>query len=122
MGPRVSCSFEFQNDCLHAVLGVLLGVDYTVGGTAVRPDEEQDVLAVRDRVHLVDEAVGTFDRVPVDFEDDIARGKTGIICRAGGSNALNCRTLDLRRHVQLRAKVGCKVCDRNAKLAVLLVA
>src|ERR1035438_9668010 len=95
---------------LHAVLGVLVAVDYTVGGAAVRPDEKQDVLAVGDSVHLVDEAVGTFDRVPVHFEDDIAGGKAGIISRAGGANAFDRRTFHLRGNVQLRTKVGGEVC------------
>jgi hypothetical protein len=98
-----------------------VGVDDTEGGSALRPDEEQDVLPRRHGVDLVDEVVGAFHRMPVDFEDDVARSKAGIVSRAGGAHALDCGAVHLGGNVQLRAKVGREVRDGEAEFAVLLI-
>ncbi len=89
MGTHVRGNVPLAEFRLHAVFGLLAGVDDTIGGAAMRPDEEQDVFAIRDRVHLVDEAIRALDWAAVDFENDIARCETGIIGWAGRTNALD---------------------------------
>src|ERR1700721_2636377 len=122
LGHHFCGELNFATSRLHAVLRVLVGVKYTVGRAAMGPDEEQEVLAIRGSVHPVDEAVGIFDRMPVDFEDDVAGSKAGIVGRASGANALDRRTFYLRRPVPLRAKVGREICHGETQFAVLLLA
>src|SRR5580692_5211888 len=95
----------------HAVLFVAVEVDYPVGGAAVGPDQEQDVFAGGDSMDFTDELIRAFDWVAVDFEDDVAGGETGVIGWAGGTNALDGCSVDLRGEIQLRADVGCEVGD-----------
>ena len=60
------------------------------------------------------------DGLAVHFQDDVARSKTGIVCRAGGANALDGRAVDVGRDVELRAEIRRQVVDSETELSVLL--
>ena len=75
--------------------GILGRMNNAVGLAALRPDEQQNVLARGNGVNLTHKRVGALNGMTVHFDDDVAGSEARIVGRARRANALNRRAVDV---------------------------
>src|ERR1700742_3204992 len=86
-----------------------------VGGVALRPDEQQDIIPLGKRVYLLAQFRSRADRMAVDLCNDIAFTDAGVFSGAAGANILNNSAFQLRRSADLVADIGREIGDGDAE-------
>ena len=88
-GDAAAASLAYNtalNSCLLAALFALCRMHHAVACAAVRPHQQQDVLARRNSVHIIRKFLRILDRLAVHFLDHVARCKSRILRRARRPN------------------------------------
>ena len=84
-----------------------------------RPNQQQYVFAVGNRMYLLHKRIRVLDRMPIDFENHVSGSKARIVRGASWPNALDGRALHMFRDVELLPHLLGQLGNCEAQLAVL---